>query len=104
MATLNVTPPSLFGYLTKDVHPIATKSRKYSQEDQEFIIAETNRLLKEGIIEHSDSPWRAQVVVSENGKKKRMVIDYSQMINEFTQLDAYSLSRIDETVNKIAQY
>ena len=33
-----------------------------------------------------------------------MVIDYSQMINRFTQLDAYPLPRIDETVNKIAQY
>ena len=104
LATLNVTPPSLFRYLTKDVHPIATKSRKYSQDDQEFIVAEINRLLNEGIIEPSDSPWRAQVVVCKNEKKKRMVIDYSQTINRFTQLDAYPLPRIDETVNKIAQY
>ena len=33
-----------------------------------------------------------------------MVIDYSQTINKFTQLDAYPLPRIGETVNKIAQY
>ena len=33
-----------------------------------------------------------------------MVIDYSQTINRFTQLDAYPLPRIDETVNKIAKY
>ena len=33
-----------------------------------------------------------------------MVIDYSQTINKCTQLDAYPLPRIDETVRKIAQY
>ena len=56
LTTLNVAPPTLFRHITKYVHPIATKSRKYSQEDQEFIVAETNRLLSEGIIDHSDSP------------------------------------------------
>ena len=105
LTTLNVPPPSLFQYLSADVKPIATKSRKYSEEDQQFIAAETKRLLEEGIIEPSDSPWRAQVVVTKTeGRKKRMVIDYSQTINKFTQLDAYPLPRIDETVNKIAQY
>lgn len=105
LATLNVSPPPLFRYLTADVQPIATKSRKYSREDQEFIATEINRLLNEDIIEPSDSPWRAQVVVTKNeGCKKRLVIDYSQTINRFTQLDAYPLPRIDETVNKIAQY
>ena len=73
-----------------DVKPIATKSRKYSEEDQRFTAAETKRLLEEGIIEPSDSPWRAQVVVTKNeGRKRRMVIDYSQTINKFTQLAAY---------------
>ena len=79
--------------------------KKVSEDDKLFIAAETKRLLEEGIIEPSDSPWRAQEVVTKNeGRKKRMVIDYSQAINKFTQLDAYPLPRIDETVNKIAQY
>ena len=105
LTTLNVPPPSLFQYLTADVKPIATKSRKYIEEDKLFIAAETKRLLEEGIIEPSDSPLRAQVVVTKNEKQKKwMVIDYSQTINKFTQLDAYPLPRIDETVNKIAQY
>ena len=33
-----------------------------------------------------------------------MVIDYSHTINRFTLLDAYPLPKIDELVNKIAQY
>ena len=38
-------------------------------------------LLKEGIIEPSLSPWRAQVFVTKDeNHKKRLAIDYSQTI------------------------
>jgi len=105
LSTLDVKPPALFQYLSPDCKPIAAKSRKYSSEDQEFIKTETNRLLAEGIIEPSDSPWRAQVVVTRNDRhKKRLVVDYSQTVNKYTNLDAYPLPNIEETVNKIAQY
>ena len=33
-----------------------------------------------------------------------MVIDYSQTINRYTLLDAYPLPKIDEMINKMAQY
>ena len=47
-------------------------------------------MLKEGIMEPSQSPWRAQIlVVSPENHKKRLVVDYSQTINRFTLLDAY---------------
>ena len=60
------------------------------------------RLLHEDIIEPSRLPWRAQVLVGERGKKKRLVIDYSTTINRYTALDAYPLPRIELLVNKIA--
>ena len=102
---LNMDPPEPFANLTPDCYPIATKSRRYSQEDLLFIDSEVERLLKEGIIERSKSPWRAQVVVTKDeNHKKRLAIDYSQTINKFTLLDAFPLPRIDELVNQIAQY
>ena len=106
LATLNVEPPDLFGNLLPNCKPVATKSRRYSQPDRLFIRAEKQRLFREDIIEPSTSPWRAQVVVTKDNEnhKKRLVVDYSQTINKFTQLDAYPLPRIDEFVNKIAQY
>ena len=105
LTTLNIDPPPLFQYLSTDCKPIATKSRRYSKEDKDFITAEVQQLIEKGIIEPSDSPWRAQVVVTRNERhKKRLVIDYSQTINRFTHLDAYPLPRIDDTINKIAQY
>ena len=98
-------PAEPFANLTEDCHPIASKSRRYSQEDLKFIDGEVERLLKEGIIEPSNSPWRAQVVVTkDDNHKKRLAIDYSQTINRFTQLDAFPLPRINDLVNNIAQY
>ena len=90
---------------TADCHPIATKSQRHSKDNLIFIGNEVERLLKEGIIEPGQSPWRAQVVVTKDENyEKRLAIDYSQTINRFTELDAFSLPRISETVNEIAQY
>ena len=62
-----------FQHLKTDCKPIATKSRRYSHADSEFISSEVKRLLREGLIESSsNSPWRAQplVVTQENHKKR----------------------------------
>ncbi|XP_046864362.1 uncharacterized protein LOC124458379 [Xenia sp. Carnegie-2017] len=105
LSTINIGPPPLFQFLSEDCRPVAAKSRRYSAEDRAFIATEVSKLLEEGIIEESDSPWRAQVVVTKNERqKKRLVIDYSETINKFTQLDAYPMPRIDDTVNTVAQY
>ena len=100
---MEIEPPELFAHLTPDCHPIATKSRKYSQSDRNFIRDEVQRLSELKIIEPSNSPWRAQVLVV-NKMKRRIVVNYSETINKYTQLDAYPLPKIEEMVNKIAQY
>ena len=103
--TMNTDVPQLFSNLTNDCHPIATKSRKYTHNDSSFISSEVQRLQKEGIIEPSKSPWRAQVVITKGeNHKKQMVIDYSGTINMFTLLDAFPLSHINDQINAIAQY
>lgn len=58
LASSGIQPPSLFANLTSDCKPIATKSRRYSASDRQFIGSEIERLLAEGIIEPSNSPWR----------------------------------------------
>ena len=91
--------------LTPDCHPVAVRSRKYSQEDRVFVNEEVRRLLKDGIIEPSQSPWRAQVVVVKGeNHKQRMAMDYSQTINRFTLLDAFPLPHVNYLVNQIAQF
>ena len=51
-----------------------------------IIKAETAGLLQVNQIEASNSPWRAQPLVVDNGKKKQMCVEYSQTINLFTHL------------------
>ena len=97
LAAAKVPSPSLFANLSPKCSPIASKSRRYSDGDTAFMNKEIERLLSEGIIEPSNSPWRAQVLVTTNeNHTKRMVIDYSQTINKFTEIDAYPLSHIEE--------
>ena len=105
LTTLNVDPPAPFANLQNNCKPIASKSRRYSEPDQQFIKGELQNLLREGIVEPSNSPWRAQVVVTkEENHKKRLVVDYSQTINRFTELDAYPVPRMDDFINNIAKY
>lgn len=105
LAQINIEPPHLFRNLTKDVRPIATKSRKHSTTDRVFIEHEVRKLLAEGIIEESQSPWRAQTLVTtSDNHKKRMVIDYSQTINRFTLLDAYPLPSIEYIVSQVSKH
>ena len=105
LATMAVPLPTLFGNLTTDCRPVAVKSRRYTAPDTKFIESEVRRMQAEGIIEPSQSPWRAQVLVTANeNHKKRLVIDYSQTINRFTQLDAYPLPNIEKMVGDVARY
>ena len=51
------------------------------------------------------SPWRAQVSVTSNeNHKRRVVIDYSDTINMFTELDAYPMPNIIKMINDISKY
>ena len=44
------------------------------------------------------------VVVKSESRKKSLAVDYSETINKFTLIDGYPLPRVDDMVNKIAQY
>lgn len=103
----SVLEPSLFPALPPSCKPIATQSRRFSKDDRDFIDQEINKMLSDNIIEPSISAWRAQIVIAKdelNRHKKRLCIDYSQTINQYTELDAYPLPRIDEMVNKLSSF
>ena len=106
LSQANIDPTRLFTNLSGDCHPVKCPSRIYSAPDKEFISSEVARLKKEGIVEPSDSPWRAQVLVTTNpaSGKRRMVVDYSRTINKYTHQDAYPLPRIDEMALQVSRY
>ena len=107
LAAAQATEVSLFSNLSSDVKPIATRSRRYGEDDRAFIDENIKKLMDEALIRPSSSPWRAQVVILNdqfNRHKKRTCVDYSQTINLYTELDAFPLPRIDDMVNKLAAY
>ena len=99
------TPVKLIEHRRENTQPIATKPRRYSQADTEFISSEVRKLFNNDLIEPNSSPWRAQpLVVTQVNHKKKMVIDYSQTVNKFTLLDGYPLPQMQDIVKRIAQY
>ena len=102
----NIPPPPLFTHLTADIKPVATKSRRQSPAELSFMRQEVAKLSSQGVIRPSVSPWRAQPFVTKDDgtHKRRMVIDYSDTINRFTELDAYPMPNVLEMVEKISQY
>ncbi|GFV79415.1 retrovirus-related Pol polyprotein from transposon opus [Trichonephila clavipes] len=104
LAVAQVPPVSLFSNLNPDCRPLVTKSRRQTVEDNIFMALEVQKLLQEGVIEPSNSPWRAQAfVIRGENHKPRMVVDYSQTINKYTLLDAYPLPKIEEVILKISK-
>ncbi|GFW78383.1 retrovirus-related Pol polyprotein from transposon opus [Trichonephila clavipes] len=104
LAVAQVPPVSLFSNLNPDCRSLVTKSRRQTVEDNIFMVLEVQKLLQEGVIEPSNSPWRAQAfVIRGENLKPRMVVDYSQTINKYTLLDAYPLPKIEEVILKISK-
>jgi hypothetical protein len=71
--------------------PITSKPYKTTLENKKIIKEEITKMLKEGIIKESCSPWSSPVVIV--GKKdgtKRFCIDYRK-INDVTITDAHPL-------------
>ena len=103
LTTLNISPTPLFENLDPNYKPIIRKSRRYSAKDRKFIAEEVERLLSERILEPSNCPCRGQVVTTKNERhRKWLVVDFSQTINKFTNLDVYPLPNLNKTVNTIA--
>ncbi|GFT37457.1 retrovirus-related Pol polyprotein from transposon opus [Trichonephila clavipes] len=98
LAIAQVPPVSLFSNLNPDCRPLDTKSLRQTVEDNIFMALEIQKLLQEGVIEPSNSPWRAEAfVIRGENHKPRMVVDYSQTINK------YPLPKIEEVILKISK-
>jgi len=84
--------------------PIALKPYyRRSPLEKEFIQDEIDKMLRQGIIKPSDSPWTAPVVVvKKKGGKLRFCVDYRQL-NKVTTKDQFPLPRIDDLLDTLGK-
>ena len=83
--------------------PVHTPPYRKSNKDQETLREETQKLLKNEIIEHSTSPWSSPVVlVKKKDGTTRFCVDYRRL-NQITTKDAFPLPRIDDIYDQLTK-
>ena len=83
---------------TADAIPISKKPYRTSVTENEVISNEVNKMLKEGIIKPSTSPWSSPVVlVKKKDGKIRFCVDY-RALNSVTVKDKYPLPLINDAL------
>ena len=87
---------------TGDHKPIKIPPRRLPFAQREIVEKEIQKMLDNNIIESSESPWSAPLLLVEKKDKSwRFCVDYRQL-NKVTKKDAYPLPRIDESLDALA--
>ena len=82
--------------------PIHQAPFRTSSKERKIIEEETNKMLSQGIIERSSSPWASPVVlVTKKDGSVRFCVDYRKL-NNVTIKDVYPLPRIDDALSCLA--
>ena len=89
---------------TGDAAPVRLPARRVPIHQRQVERDEIDSMLKRGVIEPSDSPWRAaMVLVPKKGDSKafRSCIDY-RALNQRSRVDSYPLARIDTSLDHLS--
>ena len=93
---------------TNGARPVFTKSYRYPQVHKEEVKSQISKMLDQGIIRPSVSPWSSPVWVvpkklDASGKPKwRVVIDYRK-VNELSVDDKYPLPNISDLLDQLGR-
>jgi RNase H-like domain found in reverse transcriptase/Reverse transcriptase (RNA-dependent DNA polymerase)/Integrase zinc binding domain/Integrase core domain len=81
--------------------PIVSRPRRMNPEQQEAIDTEVKKMLEDGVIRHSNSPYASEVVmVRKPNGNWRVCIDY-RLVNDHTIPDNYPFPRISDLLRAI---
>ncbi|UYV64286.1 hypothetical protein LAZ67_3000151 [Cordylochernes scorpioides] len=86
---------------TEDAKPIKHKPYRVSAKERTIIKDQIDKMLEEGIIRPSSSPWSFPVIlVKRRDGKYRFCVDYRKL-NEVTVKDVYPIPRIDDVLDTL---
>lgn len=87
---------------TGDARPIKLPPRRLPIHQKKIAEQEIDKMLIEDVIEPSNSPWAAPIVlVKKRDGTTRFCVDYRKL-NSVTKKDAYPLPRIDESLDTLS--
>ena len=87
---------------TGDTKPFKLPARRIPMVKRPVVVREVDRMLEQGVIEPSTSPWNSPIcLVTKPDGSCRFCIDL-RAPNAVTKLDAYPLPRTDETLDRLA--
>ncbi|CAF4384057.1 unnamed protein product, partial [Rotaria magnacalcarata] len=83
--------------------PIYTSPYRVSYKDEQIQREEIDKLLKQGVIEESKSPWSSPIVlVRKKDGSVRFCVDFRKL-NNITTKDAFPMPRIDDIFDHLSQ-
>lgn len=93
---------SMVEHVIKTNHvPIRQRHYPISPAVQAQVNVELEKMLEEGIIEKSNSPWASPILlIKKKDNTYRFVVDYRQL-NKVTERDAYPLPFVNATLDKL---
>eukprot|EP00172_Hildenbrandia_rubra_P004216 Plantae.Rhodophyta-Hildenbrandia_rubra.ctg8109.p1 GENE.Plantae.Rhodophyta-Hildenbrandia_rubra.ctg8109~~Plantae.Rhodophyta-Hildenbrandia_rubra.ctg8109.p1 ORF type:complete len:352 (+),score=17.15 Plantae.Rhodophyta-Hildenbrandia_rubra.ctg8109:360-1415(+) len=81
--------------------PLARPAYRLGRAQEEFARAETNKMLEEGLLRHSKSPWSAPVIIAKKPKGGcRYCADF-RALNEITRTDSCPMLRTDVMMGRL---
>ena len=101
LATKGVTPFIQHEILLEDPTPIRQRYRPRNPATQRIIDEEVDKMLQEGVIQPSNSPWSSQIVITRlKDGKPRFCVDFRRL-NKVSKKDAYPLPQVNATLDKL---
>ena len=85
---------------TGDSRPIKQPPRRFPYTQQRQIEEEVSKMLEQGVIQESDSPWASQIVLVRKDGSIRFCVDY-RFVNDVTKRDAYPLPNITDCMDTL---
>jgi hypothetical protein len=87
---------------TGDARPVKLPPRRLPLAQRDVVKQEVDKMLNDGIIEPSSSPWASPVVlVKKKDNSVRFCIDFRR-VNAMTRKDAYPLPRIQDSLDALS--